>query len=173
MRASLLALALLLAACGAENLPAPAGLPELEPAPEATATSGSTSDGASSTSGSTGDELGASGSTGTTGSSGTTGSTDSSGSSGSTGSDGSSSGSSGSTGSSGGAYSDTWSTYAQGFFAANCEGCHYWASSYNAVASDASTIRTKIAGGDMPKDHSLAGSDKARILAWFDCGHLH
>jgi hypothetical protein len=161
--------ALLFAGCGAHY-------PEDPGDPGSTATVGTgdtsaSSTSASSPSGSTGTTTAGSSSGSTSGSSSSSGGELGSGSSsGSTGGElGSGSSSGGTTGASYG--SDTWSSFAKPFFDANCARCH--ASTFDSFAyvqTHQAEIRANIESGKMPKNGALSASDRAQILAWFDCG---
>jgi hypothetical protein len=67
--------------------------------------------------------------------------------------------------------SDTWSSYAEGFFADHCSQCHGSGfETYSLVVGDASSIESAISSGAMPAEGSLSSSDKSRILDWIACG---
>ena len=69
------------------------------------------------------------------------------------------------------ACSDTWTGYAQRFFAYTCVGCHGdWAKSYSGVTSRLPGIRSQIVSGGMPKGVRLEEEEKARLIHWIDCG---
>jgi len=65
---------------------------------------------------------------------------------------------------------DTWSNYAQGFFAVNCSGCHNFSSSKSNVTSQAGSIRSRIDSGSMPPGGGASRADINRIDNWMDCG---
>ena len=74
---------------------------------------------------------------------------------------------------------DTWTNYAQGFFATNCATCHaagksqgttfFDATSYASVSGAAASISAQINGGTMPPTGAVDSADKTRILAWLGC----
>lgn len=53
---------------------------------------------------------------------------------------------------------------------ANCVGCHSQYGNYSSVSADKSSIRNSIANGTMPKNSSLASSQKDAIMCWIDAG---
>ena len=65
---------------------------------------------------------------------------------------------------------DTWSSWAHGFFGNNCVGCHSQFDSYSGVSSDRSGIQSRISSGNMPQGSTLSPADKQRILKWLSCG---
>lgn len=64
---------------------------------------------------------------------------------------------------------DTWATYAQGFFADNCERCHGQFSQAS-VSATRSSISSQLSSGRMPTDRSLSANERTRILTWLTCG---
>ena len=64
---------------------------------------------------------------------------------------------------------DTWANDAQAFSSVNGRRCHAWAGTWSAVKAS-TRPRTRIASGSMPRGTSLSSSERARILAWIDCG---
>jgi hypothetical protein len=83
-------------------------------------------------------------------------------------------GTTGTTGATGGMHAadctDTWTSYAEAFFSDTCSDCHTFATTYSGVTAKAAKIREKIASGEMPQDAILSAAERARILAWIDCG---
>ncbi|MBI3073530.1 MAG: hypothetical protein HYY84_15570 [Deltaproteobacteria bacterium] len=65
---------------------------------------------------------------------------------------------------------DTWQSFAQPFFRANCEGCHAWERDRNWTNRRLASIRQRISSGSMPPRQALAADLKQRILRWIDCG---
>ncbi|MBS2026600.1 MAG: cytochrome c [Deltaproteobacteria bacterium] len=65
---------------------------------------------------------------------------------------------------------DTWNSFAQGFFATNCGGCHGFASSKSGVNGQAGAIRSRIDSGSMPPGGGVSSADIDRIDNWMDCG---
>lgn len=79
-------------------------------------------------------------------------------------------GGSGGGGGGGAACTDTWSSYARGFFSSYCTNCHGSEfASYSNVAGKAASIRSRISSGNMPPG-GLSASQSAQILSWLDCG---
>lgn len=69
--------------------------------------------------------------------------------------------------------SDTWSSYASGFFAGECRSCHQHASQFGTQASvqaSLSSLQVEINEGRMPKGGGLTVNERDRILAWMACG---
>ena len=74
---------------------------------------------------------------------------------------------------------DTWSNYAQSFFATNCTSCHsmystlsnYQFTTYQNVLSHASLIQTQVGNEYMPAyPNTLTQDERGRILNWLGCG---
>ena len=70
---------------------------------------------------------------------------------------------------------DTWANYGQAFFATDCASCHTHNHSNQfttqaLVRGDLSGIRARISTGNMPQGITVSAADKARILAYLDCG---
>lgn len=55
-------------------------------------------------------------------------------------------------------------------FQSYCVSCHSNYSSYSQISSSASSIRTTIVNGSMPKGTSLSESQKNSIVCWIDAG---
>ena len=164
---SLALAALLFAGCGA-HYPEDPGDPGSTGA-VGTGDTAASSTAAASSSGSSGTTTAGSSSGSTSGSSGSSGGDTGSNSSSSGGEVGVSSSSGGTTGASYG--SDTWSSFAKPFFDANCARCHGSTfDSFTYVQTHQAEIRANIDSGKMPKNGALSASDRAQILAWFDCG---
>jgi hypothetical protein len=51
----------------------------------------------------------------------------------------------------------------------SCNGCHSY-NTYQSVSSVASSIRSDVANGSMPKNSTLSNSQKDAILCWIDNG---
>lgn len=51
-----------------------------------------------------------------------------------------------------------------------CVSCHSSYSSYSSVKSSASSIRSSIVSGSMPKGTSLSDDQKNKIVCWIDAG---
>lgn len=52
----------------------------------------------------------------------------------------------------------------------NTSGCHVNLTNYAQVKSAASSIRSKIADGSMPKNSTLTNAQKDMIMCWIDAG---
>ena len=65
---------------------------------------------------------------------------------------------------------DGWSSYASGFFAANCTRCHGWAGSLSEVQRKAGSLRGNLEANAMPPNLGVSADDQARMLRWLDCG---
>lgn len=77
------------------------------------------------------------------------------------------------------ATTDTWTNYAQQFFAMNCASCHsptgsegtafFDGTSYSSVNTHRSQISSAISSGFMPQGKTLSSADKTRIETWLAC----
>lgn len=66
---------------------------------------------------------------------------------------------------------DTWASYGQSFFTANCRSCHEHTSQFSTQASVANSlarIKAEISSGAMPPS-GLGSADKQRILGYLAC----
>jgi uncharacterized membrane protein len=52
----------------------------------------------------------------------------------------------------------------------NCVSCHSTYGSYSQVSASASSIRTSIVNGSMPKGSTLTDAQKDNIICWIDAG---
>ncbi len=52
----------------------------------------------------------------------------------------------------------------------NCAGCHSKFSNYAGISGDASSIRSMIVSGSMPKNGSLTTAQKNAVVCWIDNG---
>jgi uncharacterized membrane protein len=52
----------------------------------------------------------------------------------------------------------------------NCTSCHSQYGSYNGVKNDASSIRSSIANGSMPKGKNMSDAEKDKVMCWIDAG---
>jgi len=76
-------------------------------------------------------------------------------------------------GSSSATCTDTFAAYGQGFFATYCTACHHHSGDFSTqatVQASLSSIRSEISTGKMPEGTSLSSTEKARVLAWLNCG---
>jgi uncharacterized membrane protein len=55
----------------------------------------------------------------------------------------------------------------------NCVSCHSQYSTYSGVKSAASSIRSSIVNGSMPKNGSLSDDQKNTIVCWIDAGAVN
>lgn len=55
-------------------------------------------------------------------------------------------------------------------FQSSCVSCHSNYSTYSQISGSASSIRTTIVNGSMPKGSSLSESQKNSIVCWIDAG---
>lgn len=66
---------------------------------------------------------------------------------------------------------DTFSNFARSFFATKCASCHHHTGEFTTVGSITSSSRSRISSGNMPQfPTTLTAAEKARVLAWYDCG---
>lgn len=68
---------------------------------------------------------------------------------------------------------DTYANYGGTFMSTYCRSCHQHTSQFGsaaAVQASRSSIRSEISSGKMPEGTSLSSTEKARVLAWLDCG---
>ncbi len=52
----------------------------------------------------------------------------------------------------------------------NCVGCHAQYGTYTGVKNAASSIRSSIANGSMPKGRTMSEADKNTVICWIDAG---
>ncbi len=52
----------------------------------------------------------------------------------------------------------------------SCVSCHSSYSSYSQVSASASSIRSSIVNGTMPKGNTLTSAQKDNIICWIDAG---
>ena len=64
---------------------------------------------------------------------------------------------------------DTWANFGQDFFATHCSGCHA-GFDQSAVQASASTYSAALSSGAMPRGGGLSGCDRARAVAYLNCG---
>ena len=64
----------------------------------------------------------------------------------------------------------SFSTTVSPIFQSYCVSCHSNYSSYSQISSSASSIRSVIVDGSMPKGTSLSESQKNSIVCWIDAG---
>lgn len=64
----------------------------------------------------------------------------------------------------------SFSTSVSPIFQSYCVSCHSNYSTYSQISSSASSIRSVIVGGSMPKGTSLSESQKNSIVCWIDAG---
>lgn len=66
---------------------------------------------------------------------------------------------------------DTFANFARSFFATKCASCHHHTGEFTTVGSITSSSRSRISSGNMPQfPTTLTAAEKARVLAWYDCG---
>lgn len=64
----------------------------------------------------------------------------------------------------------SFSTTVSPIFQSYCVSCHSNYSSYSQISGSASSIRSSIVSGSMPKGTSLSESQKNSIVCWIDAG---
>ncbi len=73
----------------------------------------------------------------------------------------------------GGTCGDTWADYGQPFFANVCASCHEHTGQFGtqaSVQSQLNRIKSEISSGAMPEGGGLTSGQRARILAYLNCG---
>lgn len=66
---------------------------------------------------------------------------------------------------------DTFANFGRTFFATKCASCHHHTGEFTTPASITSSSRSRISSGNMPKSPTtITAAEKARVLAWYDCG---
>jgi hypothetical protein len=66
---------------------------------------------------------------------------------------------------------DTFANFAGNFFATKCASCHHHTGEFTTPASILSTSRSRISSGNMPRlPTTITAAERARVLAWYDCG---
>lgn len=64
----------------------------------------------------------------------------------------------------------SFSTSVKPLFQSSCVGCHSNYSTFSQISGSASSIRTTIVNGSMPKGTSLSEEQKNNIVCWIDGG---
>ena len=64
----------------------------------------------------------------------------------------------------------SFSTSVKPLFQSYCVSCHSNYSTYSQISGSASSIRSTIVGGSMPKGTTLSESQKNSIVCWIDAG---
>jgi uncharacterized membrane protein len=64
----------------------------------------------------------------------------------------------------------SYSIDARPIIQSSCVGCHSSYSSYSQVSASASSIRSSIVNGTMPKGSTLTNAQKDNIVCWIDAG---
>jgi hypothetical protein len=64
---------------------------------------------------------------------------------------------------------DTWASFGENFFQTHCSECHV-DFEHASVQTSAATYSSAISSGAMPRGGNLASCDRARAVAYLNCG---
>jgi len=68
---------------------------------------------------------------------------------------------------------DTYASYGATFLSSNCRTCHEHTSQFSTqalVQASLTSLEVQISTGQMPEGATLSSTEKAKVLAWLECG---